>query len=273
MADNKEKGLFDIEPSAKAEADRTSKAAVGERTLKKYEEMGYDRYEVVSAWIKEMRRGDVSAAMYWCRIIMEAGDIGQGNTEDTYLARRLQIFATEDLTPEEGKWAIPYTSALSRVLHEPAHALGWATFLMCKAQKWWETADGVECRKTMIEVKSEIHSWLRKKKFDWEHGVWAPATDADVAPKRAIPSYAIDCHTRRGKGRTDRGEPLDARMSGDSVGITERLKQAEKNGNDPSKWKGVMTCNWGADAEKLHYEEEAKAGRPGRKVTKKAGGK
>lgn len=244
------KGLFEPDPDAelidgKPENERASDKAVSDRTLKRYREFNFDRYEVVSAWIKEMRRGDGEAALYWSRIMLEAGDLGQGNAESGYMIRRLQILATEDLCPTEGRWAVPYAAALSKCAHE-THAINWATWVMAKAKKWWETDEGLELRRTVIEVKGEVLSWLKGKTFDWGTGEWRPIKDGELAKKRPIPSYAVDIHTYRGKGAKNRGEAVDERMSGNGAGVAERIIQGEKNGLDSKKWKGTLVCNWGA---------------------------
>ncbi len=52
---------------------------------------GDEHYDVVSAWIKSMRGSDPDAAVYWLARLLEAGE------EPRFLARRLLIFASEDV--------------------------------------------------------------------------------------------------------------------------------------------------------------------------------
>lgn len=275
MANGGEPGLFDPAPEMELdnvkEAERASDKAVSEKVLKMYRSMGFDRYEVISAWIKEMRRGSTEDAVYWARIMLEAGDLGRGNAEVNYMVKRLQIFATEDLCPMED-WAVSYAAGMSKCAHE-THAVLWFTYRLTLAKKWWETEHGLNIRTMTVVLKSEIHSWCRNQVFDWTAGRWRPVKEGEQQKKRPVPPYAVDIHTWRGKRLVERKEACDERWSGNGVGIAERLAQARKNGFDAKKWKGQFTCSWGADDDARWYANEAKEGRDGKRPARMTAGK
>lgn len=56
-----------------------------------YDKAGDEHYNVVSAWIKSMRGSDPDASIYWLMRMIEAGE------DPRFLARRLMIFASEDV--------------------------------------------------------------------------------------------------------------------------------------------------------------------------------
>lgn len=270
---DKDASLFDpapeIELDNEKENDRANDKAVSERVLKTYRSLGYDRYEVISAWIKEMRRGDAEGSVYWARIMLEAGDLGRGNAEVGYMCKRLQIFATEDLCPMED-WAVSYASGMSKCAHE-THAVLWFTFRMALAKKWWETEPGLFLRSLTVKLKSEIHSWSRGKVFDWPTGRWREAKPEEVSKKRPIPSYAVDIHCWRGKELNRKQLPMDERWSGNGVGIAERIFQGRANGKDPAGWKPpLFTCSWNAGDESNWFGSEAQQGRDGQHPAKQS---
>jgi putative ATPase len=65
---------------------------------------GDEHYDVTSAWIKSMRGSDPDAAVYWLARLLEAGE------DPRFLARRLMIFASEDVGNAD-PLALPLASA------------------------------------------------------------------------------------------------------------------------------------------------------------------
>jgi putative ATPase len=57
----------------------------------RYDKMGDEHYNIVSAFIKSMRGSDPDAAVYWLMRMVEAGD------DPVFLLRRMMIFASEDI--------------------------------------------------------------------------------------------------------------------------------------------------------------------------------
>jgi putative ATPase len=56
-----------------------------------YDKAGDWHYDVISAFIKSMRRSDADAAVYWMARMLDAGE------QPRYIARRMVIFASEDV--------------------------------------------------------------------------------------------------------------------------------------------------------------------------------
>jgi hypothetical protein len=167
-----------------------------------YTPFGYDRTDVVSAFIKEMRLGHAEYALYWLRIMRKA------NEPKNYVVRRLIAFAGEDAWGPE---ALEIASHL-------VNTHGWegndwnlveqACVHLTKCKKWWECADGVAWKKA--EMKNEQLIKLGKLK--------------------PIPRYAMDSHCKSGWALRDQGEPMENRMSGDGNGIAKRIDSFERHG-------------------------------------------
>jgi len=56
-----------------------------------YDKKGEEHYNIISAFIKSMRRSDPNAALYWMARMLEAGE------DPIFIARRMVIFASEDI--------------------------------------------------------------------------------------------------------------------------------------------------------------------------------
>jgi putative ATPase len=64
--------------------------ALGKRAVR-YDRAGDNHYDVISAFIKSMRGSDPDAAIYWLARMLEGGE------DPRFIARRLVIFASEDV--------------------------------------------------------------------------------------------------------------------------------------------------------------------------------
>jgi len=62
-----------------------------EKHLPSYDKKGDIHYNIISAFIKSMRGGDVDAALYYLERMVEAGE------DPKFIARRMVIFASEDI--------------------------------------------------------------------------------------------------------------------------------------------------------------------------------
>jgi putative ATPase len=62
-----------------------------QRTAPRYDKAGEAHYDIVSAYIKSMRGSDPDAALYWLVRMLEGGE------DPVFIARRLVIFASEDV--------------------------------------------------------------------------------------------------------------------------------------------------------------------------------
>lgn len=94
--------LNTLEIAADLAADGAAKGTPGEITIKTvdearqkrtilYDKSGDQHYQVVSAFIKSMRGGDVDAALFYMVKMLEAGE------DPRFVLRRLVIFASEDV--------------------------------------------------------------------------------------------------------------------------------------------------------------------------------
>ncbi len=61
----------------------------------RYDKDGEEHYNLISAYIKSMRDSDADGALYWLARMLEGGE------DPKYLARRMVIFASEDVGPAE----------------------------------------------------------------------------------------------------------------------------------------------------------------------------
>ncbi len=71
--------------------ERSHVAAAFESRLPDYDKGGEAHYDVISAFIKSMRGSDPDAAVYWLARMLDGGE------EPRFIARRLMIFAAEDV--------------------------------------------------------------------------------------------------------------------------------------------------------------------------------
>ena len=90
-------------------------------------------YEVISAYIKSMRGSDVDAALHYLARMLEAGE------DPRYMARRLMIFASEDIGMADSNALLVATSAAQAValvgMPEGALLLAHATIYCATAPK------------------------------------------------------------------------------------------------------------------------------------------
>jgi len=76
---------------AGAKIEREHVAAAFESRLPDYDKGGEAHYDVISAFIKSLRGSDPDGAVYWLARMLEGGE------EPRFIARRLLIFASEDV--------------------------------------------------------------------------------------------------------------------------------------------------------------------------------
>jgi putative ATPase len=90
-------------------------------------------YDVISAYIKSMRGSDVDAALHYLARMLEAGE------DPRYMARRLMIFASEDIGMADSNALLVATSAAQAValvgMPEGALLLAHATVYCASAPK------------------------------------------------------------------------------------------------------------------------------------------
>ncbi|MFW5859288.1 MAG: replication-associated recombination protein A [Planctomycetota bacterium] len=84
-------------------------ARVTQSTMADHDRAGESHYDVASAFIKSMRASDVQAALFYLARQLEAGE------DPRFVARRVVIFASEDVGLADPQALVQATSALSAV--------------------------------------------------------------------------------------------------------------------------------------------------------------
>lgn len=179
---------------------------------------GYDFFEVASALQKEIRRGNEEDAMHWA--------LELGSKFSDFLWLRLGLIASEDIGPAD--------NSISLLLHalednyrrvkkkssRPAEniILAHAIIALCRAKKSRISDDLACCVSHQIE---------------------------DEGLKLAVPDYALDIHTRRGK-QADRawdhwateGSRINNEEAGLNIYKEKALAMRRKYGRLKAKEKG-----------------------------------
>jgi putative ATPase len=76
-----------------------------------YDRQGEDHYNLASALIKSLRNSDVNAALYWLARMIEGG------ADPMFIARRLTIFASEDIGMAD-PMALQQAASAAQVVHQ-----------------------------------------------------------------------------------------------------------------------------------------------------------
>ncbi len=113
-----------------------AKALVSEAMQRRgsaYDKGGEAHYDTISAFIKSMRASDPDAATYWLARMLEGGE------DPLFVARRLVIFASEDVGLADSR-ALPLAVAAQQAAHfigmpEGFYALAHATLYLATAPK------------------------------------------------------------------------------------------------------------------------------------------
>lgn len=90
-----------------AHVDRAAVERASDRRRIRYDRAGDQHYDHASAYIKSMRAGDVEAALGYLAAMLEGGE------DPMFVARRLAIFASEDVGPADPQALLLATAALT----------------------------------------------------------------------------------------------------------------------------------------------------------------
>ena len=122
-----------------ASGDDRSTISIGDvaealqRRIVRYDKVGDQHYDVISAFIKSVRGSDLDAALYWLFLMLEGGE------DPEFIARRLIILASEDIglaDPHALPLAVAAADALAYVgLPEATYHLTEATIYLAAAPK------------------------------------------------------------------------------------------------------------------------------------------
>jgi putative ATPase len=113
--------------------DRQSIEEAMQRRIPSYDKAGDSHYDTISAFIKSMRASDEEGALYWLARMLEGGE------DPLFVARRLVIFASEDVGLADGS-ALSLAIAAQQAVHfvgmpEGHYPLAHATLYLARAPK------------------------------------------------------------------------------------------------------------------------------------------
>src|SRR5262245_25387520 len=97
-----------VESTSAAEGSEVSLAAVEDALQRKallYDKEGDKHYDYISAWIKATRGSDVDASIYYLAVMLEGGE------DPRFIARRMVIFASEDIGNADPQALVVATAA------------------------------------------------------------------------------------------------------------------------------------------------------------------
>lgn len=113
--------------------------AAAQKKIPGYDKKGDAHYDVISAFIKSMRGGDVTATTYYLARMIQAGE------DPKFIARRMVIFASEDIGLAGNgalSLAVATFEAVERVgLPEVRHNLFHCAIALAKSKKSREATD------------------------------------------------------------------------------------------------------------------------------------
>jgi len=122
--------------TARAEGEPLSEEHVEDAARKRpllYDKQGDAHYDLISAWIKSTRAGDVQASVYYLAAMLEGGE------DARFLARRMIVLASEDISNADPQALLVAVAAAQAVEHvglpEARHSLAQAAVYLARAPK------------------------------------------------------------------------------------------------------------------------------------------
>lgn len=130
-----------------------------QKTGTKYDKSGEYHYNLISAYIKSMRGGDVNATLYYLARMIDGGE------DPKFIARRNIIFASEDIglmAPAALNLAVSTFLAVERIGHpECNYSLFECAIVLAKSKKSRSVADAMqkafEASRSSSDVKVPLH--------------------------------------------------------------------------------------------------------------------
>ena len=137
--------LAALELAAATVSDGSVTLAAAEDALQRhavrYDKDGDQHYDTISAWIKAARASDPDAALYYLAVMLEAGE------DPRFIARRMIIFASEDIGNADPQALVMATAAAAAVDHvgmpEGQFALSQASIYLALAPKSKEACKAI----------------------------------------------------------------------------------------------------------------------------------
>ncbi|MBP9852709.1 MAG: family ATPase [Patescibacteria group bacterium] len=135
--------IGNLELSHKLAAGKTITTKIVETAaqtrLPSYDKNGEQHYNIISAFIKSMRGGDPTAALYWMARMVQAGE------DPKFIARRMVVFASEDIglaAPAALNLAVSTFLAVERIgMPEASITLSHCAATLAKSPKSRESYD------------------------------------------------------------------------------------------------------------------------------------
>jgi putative ATPase len=114
-----------------------------------YDKGGDAHYDLISAWIKSTRAGDVQASVYYLAAMLEGGE------DARFLARRMIVLASEDIGNADPTALLVAVAAAQAVEHvglpEARHSLAQAAVYLARAPK--SNASTVALARAVTDVR------------------------------------------------------------------------------------------------------------------------
>jgi putative ATPase len=179
-------------------AERHVEDAARKRPLL-YDKQGDAHYDLISAWIKSTRAGDVQASVYYLAAMLEGGE------DARFLARRMIVLASEDIGNADPQALVVAVAAAQAVEHvglpEARHSLAQAAVYLARAPK--SNASTAALGRAVSDVRehgaltppAELRSagFSGAKKLGRGQGYRYPHEDPE--------GFAVDCLPERLRGR------------------------------------------------------------------------
>jgi putative ATPase len=144
--------------------DRTVVEQAGVARVLSYDKDGDAHYDVVSAFIKSMRGSDPDAAVYWLARMVHGGE------DPKFIARRLLIFASEDVGNAD-----PQALLVAHAAFKAAESVGWP-----------------ECRINLSQAA--VYMSLAPKSNAAYRAIDAALLEVREGPARRVPNHLRDRH-------------------------------------------------------------------------------
>jgi putative ATPase len=178
-------GALELAANGAQRIDRAAAAAALETALVRYDAAADRHYETISAWIKATRGSDVDASLYYLATMLEGGE------DPRFIARRIVIFASEDVgnaDPQALALAVAAAQAVELVgLPECSYALAQAAIYLSLAPKSNAAGSALGAARAEIQEHGAGRPppWLRpggEEDYDYPH-----ARPGHVSPQELLP--------------------------------------------------------------------------------------
>jgi len=162
---------LELAASMTRQIDAATAASALEGALVRYDAAAERHYETISAWIKATRGSDVDASLYYLATMLEGGE------DPRFIARRMVIFASEDVgnaDPGALPLAVAAAHAVELVgLPECSYALAQAAIYLALAPKSNAAGSALAAARSEIVANSARRPppWLRPggSGYDYPH--------------------------------------------------------------------------------------------------------